>query len=151
MAETHEIPEGVDENYENVEARTALLAFTATPDYEHLAAFLNALREGYLVVDITGTSSRKRGPRVRTIRSTKGQLVLPIFTSMGELRAIAPSARGEELKGAIMPARSALALITADRFVAAEFDKASAALVCLRKFVLLAVGDEAITAESLQA
>ncbi|KAM9862034.1 SseB family protein [Leucobacter sp. BZR 635] len=151
MVETHELPEGVDENYENTEARAALLAFQAAPDYEHLAAFLNALREGFLVVDVTGTSSKKKGPRVRTIRSTKGQLVLPIFTSMAELRALAPQARGEEVKGAIMPARAALSLIKADRFVAAEFDKASASLVCLRKFILLALEYDEVTAESLQA
>ena len=151
MAESHEIPEGVDENYENEAARAALIAFKETPDYEHLAAFLNALREGYLVVDVTGTSTKKKGPRVRTIRSTKGQLVLPIFTSMAELRALAPAAGGGELKGAIMPAHSVLSLITADRFVAAEFDKASAALVCLRKFIVLVLGDDEITAESLQA
>ncbi|KAM9864719.1 hypothetical protein ACIFOC_02461 [Leucobacter aridicollis] len=151
MVESHEIPEGVDENYENEAARAALVAFTATPDYEHLATFLNALRDGYLVVDVTGTSTKKKGPRVRTIRSTKGQLVLPVFTSMAELRALAPATGGEELKGAIMPARAALSLITADRFVAAEFDKASAALVCLRKFIMLVLGEDEITAESLQA
>ncbi|KUF06833.1 SseB family protein [Leucobacter sp. G161] len=151
MAEMQDTPEGVDENYENTEARAALLAFQETPDYEHLATFLNAIREGYLVVDVTGTSSKKKGPRVRTIRSTKGQLVLPIFTSMAELRALSGTARGEELKGAIMPARSALSLITADRFVAAEFDKASAGLVCLRKFITLAMAYDEVTAESLQA
>ena len=88
---------------------------------------------------------------MRTIRSTTGQLVLPIFTSMAELRAIAPASLEDDIKGAIVPARSALALITADRFVAAEFDKASASLVLLRKFVELALGAEDITAESLQA
>lgn len=149
MVETHEIPEGVDEHYENAAARAALLAFTGTPDYEHLAALLNALREGFLVVDVTGAASKKKGARVRTIRSTTGQLVLPIFTSMAELRALAPASAGEELKGAIMPARAALSLITADRFVAAEFDKASAGLVCLRKFIVLAIEDAEITAESL--
>ncbi|GAA1314810.1 SseB family protein [Leucobacter albus] len=151
MAKLQEIPEGVDENYENAAAREALVAFQASPDYEHLARFLNALREGYLVVDVTGTAGQKKGPRVRTIRSTKGQLVLPLFTSMAELRALAPTAGAAELKGAIMPAHSALALITADRFVAAEFDKASAGLVCLRKFIELVLGDAEITAESLQA
>lgn len=150
MAEQHDIPEGIDADYENVGARQALLAFTTTPDYDHLAAFLNALREGYLVVDVTGTSGKKRGPRVRTIRSTTGQLVLPVFTSMAELRALAGAGRGEDLKGAVMPARDALSLITADRFVAAEFDKGSASLVCLRKFIMLVLGDDEITAESLQ-
>jgi len=145
------IPDDVHADYANEQVREALRALQQTPDYEHLAAFLEALREGYLVVDVTGTSSKRKGPRVRTIRSTKGQLVLPIFTSMDELRAIVPADRRDQLKGAVMPAREALALISSDRFVAAEFDKASAALVVLRKYVSLAAGDDPITPETLAA
>lgn len=146
----HEIPEGLDENYENTAVREALRELQATPDYERLAAFLRSLREGFLVVDITGASAKKRkGPRVRTIRSTNGQLVLPIFTSMDELRAVAPASRRDEVKGAIMPALAALALITSDRFVAAEFNKASAAQVILRKYISLALTGDPITADSL--
>lgn len=151
MSEEEELPEGVDENYENLGVRETLRAFKETPDYVHLAAFLNSLREGHLIVDITGTTSKKKGSRVRTIRSTNGKLVLPIFTSMDELRSVAPASRRAEVKGAIMPARSALALITSDRFVAAEFDKASAALVILRKYISLTVSDQEITAELLEA
>ncbi len=150
MAEA-EIPEDVHADYVNEEARAALQSLQATPDYAHLAAFLNALREGYLVVDVSGTQTKKRGPRLRTIRSTTGQLVLPLFTSMEELRAVVPASRREELQGAVIPAREALALISSDRFAAAEFDKASAALVMLRKYVSLAAGEEPITAESLEA
>ncbi|UOR01673.1 SseB family protein [Leucobacter allii] len=146
-----EIPEDVHADYANAAAQDALAAFQTTPDYPHLAAFLSALREGYLVVDVTGATSKKKGARVRTIRSTRGQLVLPIFTSMAELREIAPPDRRELITGAVMPARQALALIATDRFVAAEFDKASASLVLLRKYVALAAGEEAITAESLEA
>jgi hypothetical protein len=145
------IPDDVHAYYANEQVREALRALQQTPDYEHLAAFLEALREGYLVVDVTGTSSKRKRPRVRTIRSTKGQLVLPIFTSMDELRAIVPADRRDQLKGAVMPAREALALISSDRFVAAEFDKASAALVVLRKYVSLAAGDDPITPETLAA
>ncbi|WP_053382988.1 SseB family protein [Leucobacter celer] len=145
------IPDDVHADYANEQVREALRALQQTPDYQHLAAFLEALREGYLVVDVTGTSSKRKGPRVRTIRSTKGQLVLPIFTSMDELRAIVPADRRDQLKGAVMPAREALALISSDRFVAAEFDKASAALVVLRKYVSLAAGDDPITSETLAA
>lgn len=86
---------------------------------------------------------------MRATRSTKGQLVLPLFTSMDQLRAVAPAARRAEVRGAIMPARLALALITSDRFVAAELDKAGDGLVVLRKYVALAAGDEAVTAEQL--
>ena len=150
MTEQPPIPEDVHADYANTPVRAALTALQQTPDYAHLAAFLNALRDGYLVVDVTGAPSKKRGHRVRMIRSTTGQPVLPIFTSMAELRAIAPAGRSEQVKGAVMPARDALALIGSDRFVAAEFDKASASLVVLRKYVALAAGDEEITASLLE-
>lgn len=145
-----QIPDGIHADYANTQAQAALRALQETPDYAHLAAFLNSLREGYLVVDITGTSP-KRGPRVRTIRSTKGQLVLPLFTSMAELRAVVPAKRQDAVKGAILSATEALALISSDRFVAAEIDKASAALVVLRKYITLAAGEDPISAESLEA
>ncbi|WP_053387551.1 SseB family protein [Leucobacter japonicus] len=151
MTEQPPIPEDVHADYVNEAARAALDALQATPDYTHLAAFLNALREGYLVVDVTGAATKKKGHRVRTIRSTTGKPVLPIFTSMAELRALAPSSRADEVRGAVMPARAALALIGTDRFVAAEFDKASAALVMLRKYVVLASGEGEITAEMLES
>ncbi|GAB2563246.1 SseB family protein [Leucobacter ruminantium] len=151
MAETPSIPEEIHADYANEGVRTALRAFQETPDYERLAAFLNSLREGYLVVDVSGAPSKKKGTRIRTIRSTKGQLVLPLFTSMDELRAIVPADRRDQLRGAVMPALEALALIGTDRFVAAEFDKASASLVVLRKYISLAAGDEPITAGSLEA
>ena len=98
MANAPELPEGIDETYENTGVREALRQLLDTPDYEHLAAFLMSLREGFLVVDITGAMSKKKGARVRTIRSTNGQLVLPIFTSMEELRAVVPASRSEEIK-----------------------------------------------------
>ncbi|MHA3725280.1 SseB family protein [Leucobacter sp. HY1910] len=147
------VPDDVHADYVNEGARDALAAFQATPDYDHLAKFLNALREGYLVVDVTGEPSKKnkKGPRIRTIRSTRGQLVLPLFTSMDELRSVVPAERRHLMRGAVMPARDALALIGADRFVAAEFNKGAASLVLLRKFITLAVGEEPITAESLEA
>ena len=153
MAETPSIPEEVHADYENVAAREALDALQATPDYEHLAGFLTALREGYLVVDVTGTSTknRKKGTRIRTIRSTKGQLVLPLFTSMAQLRTAVTDKQKSELKGAVMPALEALKLIGTDRFVAAEIDKSSpSSLVVLRKYIALAAGEEEITPELLQ-
>ena len=148
-------------NYANAEAETALAALQGTPDYAHLAAFLNALRDEYLVVDVTGsahtsgTKKHRRGrsagaTRIRTLRSTTGQLVLPLFTSMAELR-LAASGNPDETRGAIMPAREAIALIESDRFVAAEVNPASAKLVMLRKYLKLALGDDEITAESLEA
>lgn len=144
------IPADVHPDYANESVRDALRELQQQPDYERLAVFLNSLREGYLVADVTGTSSKKKGPRVRTIRSTKGQLVLPLFTSMAELRAVAPAERRADIKGAIMPAREAVALIRTDRFVAAEFDKAGASLVVLRKYLALALEEEPVTAEQLE-
>lgn len=146
-----DIPDDISADYANAEVRQAIADLQRTPDHERLAAFLNALREGYLVADVTGATSKKKGARVRTIRSTQGQLVLPLFTSMDELRAAYPAHQRDEAKGAVMIAREALALIASDRFVAAEFDKASAALVILRKYVTLAVTDREITAELLAA
>ncbi|MGO1435182.1 MAG: SseB family protein [Canibacter sp.] len=130
-------------DYENTSVREALDALQQTPDYDHLVSFLNSLREGYLVVDVTG----KKKTRIRTIRSTKGQLVLPIFTSLDELRAAAAKAGA---KGAVMPAREALALIRTDRFVAAEFNPASSKQVMLRKYVELAAGEDEITQSTLE-
>lgn len=146
-----QIPEGLTADYSNEGARAALAALKEAPDYAHLAAFLNSLREGFLIVDVTGTTTKKKGTRVRATRSTKGQLVLPLFTSMDQLRAIAPADRRPEIRGAIMPARAALALITSDRFVAAEIDKAGDGLVVVRKYVTLACGDDPVTAEALEA
>lgn len=145
------IPDDVTADYVNEEAQGALAAFQATPDYEHLAAFLNALREGYLVVDVTGEPSKKKRHRIRTIRSTTGKLVLPLFTSMAGLRSIVPGDRQHLLRGAVMPATVALGLIATDRFVAAEIDKSGASLVLLRKYVVLAASSDEITAESLSA
>lgn len=151
------VPEGLTADYENAEAREALDALQATPDYERLAAFLSALREGYLVADVTGQGGsgskkpKRGGTRIRTIRSTKGQLVLPLFTSMAELRTAVPAGKnGEAAKGAVMPALDALSLIRSDRFVAAEFDAGTAKLVVLRKYIELALSEDPIDAAVLE-
>lgn len=149
MAEA-QIPDGLTADYANSGVRAALDALQATPDYEHLAAFLSSLREGFLVVDVTGTP-KKKSTRIRTIRSTRGQLLLPLFTSMSEVRLAVPKAQAEQVKGAIMPIAEALRLIHSDRFVAAQFDAGSAALVVLRKYIELVLGDEPIDAEAVQA
>lgn len=149
MAEA-QIPDGLTADYANSGVRAALDALQATPDYEHLAAFLSSLREGFLVVDVTGTP-KKKSTRIRTIRSTRGQLLLPLFTSMSEVRLAVPKAQAEQVKGAIMPIAEALRLIHSDRFVAAQFDAGSAALVVLRKYIELVLGGEPIDAEAVQA
>lgn len=155
--QTPETPEGVTADYANAGVRGSLEALQATPDYERLAGFLVALRDGYLVADVTGQGGsgskkpKRGGTRIRTIRSTKGQLVLPLFTSMAELRTAVPAGKnGEAAKGAVMPALDALSLIRSDRFVAAEFDAGTAKLVVLRKYVELALSEDPIDAAVLE-
>lgn len=142
------IPEGLSADYANEGAREAINAFLTTPDWERLAELLTALREGYLVTDVTGTQTKKR-THVRTIRSTKGQLLLPLFTSMGELRAAVPKAKAAHVKGAVMPSLEALRLIRSDRFVAVQLNSGPKQLVVLRKFIDCALGDDPIEADLL--
>ena len=149
MAEA-QTPEGITADYVNEGVRDTLAALQQAPDYERLAEFLTALREGFLVADVTGTQ-KKKSTHVRTIRSTKGQLILPLFTSMDELRLAVPKGRADQAKGALMPAPEALRLIRTKPFAAAQFDIGSAALVVVRKYVELALGDEPITADGLAA
>lgn len=134
-------------DYVNEPVQAALRELQQHPDYARLAAFLNTLSTGYLVVDVTGTTTKRKGTRVRTIRATNGKLVLPVFTSMHELRRAVT--KGEP-KGAIMPAAEALALTRTDRFAAIELDPAGAKQVLLRRFVELALADTPITAEQLE-
>jgi hypothetical protein len=145
-----QIPEGLTADYENTGVREAILEFQSTPDYERLASFLTALRDDFLIADVTGTQ-KKKSTRVRTIRSTKGQLLLPLFTSMDELRAAHPKGRQNEVKGAIMPAIEALRLIRSSPFVAAQFDAGSAALIVLRKYIDLALEPGEITPAGLES
>ena len=145
-----QIPEGLTADYKNTGVRAAIHTLQQAPDYTHLAAFLTTLREGFLVVDVTGTA-KKKATHIRTIRSTKGQLLLPLFTSMDELRAALPKGKGEQAKGAIMPIDEALRLIHTGKFVAAQFNAGSDALVVLRKYIDLALGDDSIDAATLEA
>lgn len=145
-----QIPEGLTADYANTAVREAIEALQSRPDYEHLAGLLGAVRTGFLVADVTGTA-KKKATRIRTIRSTDGRLVLPLFTSMDELRRAMPKGRADQAKGALMPALEALRLIRTQPFVAAQFDVGSAALVVVRKYLDLALGDEPVTAADLEA
>lgn len=149
MAEA-QIPDGLTADYANLEVRAPIEALQATPDYAHLAEFLNALRSGFLIVDVTGTP-KKKSTRIRTIRATKGQLLLPLFTSMDRLRSALPRGQAAGAKGAIMPIAEALRLIHSDRFVAAQFDAGPAALVVLRKYLDLALSDAPIDAAAVES
>lgn len=147
MAEI-DIPEGLSADYVNEGVQAAVSALSAQPDWQRLAEFLQALAEGFLVVDVTATN-KKKATHIRTVRSTKGELVLPVFTSMTELRLAVPKQQQEQVRGAMMPAREALGLILSDRFVAAQVDAGSSALVVKREYVERILNGEALDAEAL--
>lgn len=91
MAE-EQVPEGLTADYVNSEVREAMVALQATPDYAHLAAFPElAARRGCSLW--TSQEPRRKATHIRTIRSTQGKLVLPLFTSMAELRAAMPKGK----------------------------------------------------------
>ena len=72
------------QTYENGPARTALAAIAAEPTLANLESLLAAAAKGGLVVDVTGSEPGE--VRLRTIQSTAGEPVLPLFTSMKALR-----------------------------------------------------------------
>lgn len=149
-----EPPTDISADYVNEPVEAALASLLEAPNYDRLAHFLTTLREGHLFVDVTGTvtASKKKGPRIRTTRSTKGQMLLPLFTSMAELRrAVQSGGRSVgEPKGALTPAPDALAMIRSDRFVAVQLNPGPKELVVLRKYIEKVLGDEEITPELLE-
>lgn len=149
MAEA-QIPEGLTADYANTEVREAILALQREPDYAHLAQFLTSLRHGFLIADVTGTQ-KKKSTHVRAIRSTTGQPLLPLFTSMEELRLAHPAGRRDQAKGAIMPVAEALRLVRGGRFVAIQFDAGSAALITIRKYIELVLEPGEITPAGLES
>ena len=114
---------GWPQSYENTPVRKALAAIAAEPTLENLDALLAAATKGGLVVDVTG--STPQDTRLRTISSTTGEAVLPLFTSMNALRAaVAQTAEGEgaRVQAVIVPALEALGFIRTADFVAVQFD-----------------------------
>jgi hypothetical protein len=96
--------------------------------------------KGALVVDVTG-STPETGARARTISSTDGQLVLPLFTSMRELEtAVAQSEAGAAVQAIIIPGREALELIATAAFAAVQFNPGSHGQVVAREHVEAALG-----------
>lgn len=142
--------EDISADYANTTVRESMEALQTEPDYERLAAFLESLRDGLLIADVTGTP-KKKSTHIRTIRSTTGKPVLPLFTSMNELRLAVPKGGAGEAKGAMMPSLEALGLIRTRPFVAAQIDVGSAALVVQRKYVELVLAGERITPDVLEA
>jgi len=129
-----ELPEGFDAAYVNEGVQQSIRELHEHPDDARLKALLDALPQGFLVVDVT-TPGKKKGTRVRTLRATTGGLVLPVFTSLEELRLAVPAKERDRVRGAFMPARDALALVHSDRFVAVQVDVGSSALVIKRSYI----------------
>ncbi|SDH00876.1 SseB protein N-terminal domain-containing protein [Leifsonia sp. 98AMF] len=131
------------QSYENVPVRKALTALAAEPTLENLDALLATAVKGALVVDVTG--STPQDTRLRTISSTTGEAVLPLFTSMNALRAaVAQSAEGEgaRVQAVIVPALEALGFIRTAEFVAVQFDPGAAhTMVVARSHIESALGE----------
>jgi hypothetical protein len=130
------------QSYENGPVRAALAAIAAEPTLENLDALLAAAVKGGLVVDVTG--STPQDTRLRTISSTTGETVLPLFTSMKALRsAVASTADGEgrQVQAVIVPAVDALGFIGTADFVAVQFDPGAAdTMVVARSHIESALG-----------
>ncbi|CAD5989277.1 SseB family protein [Agreia sp. COWG] len=128
-------------SYVNTPVRDALAAFEAAPSIEGIQKVLALATTGGLVVDVTG-STPASGPRVRTLTSTDGELVLPLFTSLSELGLAVPEAERADVQGTILPGRDALAIVESAEIVAVQFDAGSRQVIVKRSLV-----DEALTAK----
>lgn len=121
--------------------KRALEALAAAPTMAGLDALLAAALEGGLTVDVTG-SLPGREPTVRTLLSSESKLVLPIFTSVRELRDAITKAgsRGRRVQALTLPARDALALALTGEFSAVQFNPGSQAIVVAREHIEKALG-----------
>ena len=128
--------------YVNVPVRDALVAIAAEPSREHLDALLAAAVTGGLVVDVTGSTAQNT--TLRTIASTTGEAVLPLFTSMSVLEAAVASTAsgaGTRVQAVIVPAAEALGFITSADFVAVQFNPgAEETMVIARSHIETALG-----------
>jgi hypothetical protein len=128
-------------SYENVPVRKALAAIVSEPTIENLDALLAAAVRGGLVVDVTG--STPENTTLRTISSTTGESVLPLFTSMKALQgAVAGGAgTGTQVQAVIVPATEALGFISTADFVAVQFNPgAEETMVVARSHIESALG-----------
>lgn len=127
-------------SYENTAVRRALESLAAAPSLEGLDELLQASLKGALVVDVTG-SSPETGTHVRTIASTDGRPVLPLFTSIRELETAVGKANeelgveGSLVQSIIIPAREALELVGTADFIAVQFNPGTHAQVVAREHV----------------
>lgn len=127
-------------SYVNTPVLRALDDMHEAPSTDKLTVLLDAALTGGLVVDITG-STKETGPQARTLISSDGQGVLPLFTSMKALEsAVGTSAPGTMVQATILPAREALSLVMADELAAVQFDPGPRALVVARTHIEAALG-----------
>ena len=108
--------------YENRALVAALDQLVAAPSEETLGALLAAALSGGITVDVTGSGPKEL--HARTIQTTDGRQVLPLFSSMKELKATVSAAgqRGVRVNGIIVPGREALGFINTADFVAVQFN-----------------------------
>jgi hypothetical protein len=121
-------------SYVNTAVRDALAAFEAEPSVAGIQKALALALTGGLVVDVTG-STPASGTRVRTLTSTDGRMVLPLFTSLSELGLAVPEAERAEVQGTILPGRDALAIVQSADIVAVQFDPGSRQVIVKRSLV----------------
>jgi hypothetical protein len=124
-------------SYENVAVREAVESLALEPQPGGLDTLLSAALRGGLVIDVTG-STAETGTQLRTIATSDGQPVLPLFTSMEKLRhAVAASLEGEgaEFQAVVIPSREALSLIFTADFVAVQFNPGGISMVVARSHI----------------
>ncbi|AZZ56618.1 SseB family protein [Rathayibacter iranicus] len=127
--------------YRNTPAREALEALVTEPTTAAIDLLLTACLRGSLVVDITG--SQPGGvPHLRTVATTTGEQVLPLFTSTDEVRTAVPRAQHPRVQMLVLPGREAFALIGTADFVAVQLDPGSIAQVVARSFIERALDTE---------
>ena len=128
-------------SYENIPVRKALAAIVAEPSIENLDALLAAAVKGGLVVDVTG--STPDNTTLRTISSTTGESVLPLFTSMKALQGAVADGAGAstQVQAVIVPATEALGFISTADFVAVQFNPgAEETMIVARSHIESALG-----------
>ncbi|PJJ65261.1 SseB family protein [Compostimonas suwonensis] len=128
-------------SYTNTPVEKALADLAAAPSMEALGELLAASMKGGLVLDVTG-STPESGTRLRTVHTPDGQAVLPLFTSVEEVRRAVPEEQLPQVQVTIVPGKDALALIRTAEFVAVQYNPGSAAQVIARTHIDAAL-DEA--------
>lgn len=127
-------------SYVNTGLEHAIQNLYASPSEDKLPELLIAASKGGLVVDITG-STQESGPQARTLISSEGHGVLPLFTSMKTLEeAVGASAPGTMVQATILPAREALALVETPDIQAVQFNPGPFGLVVARAHIEAALG-----------